>query len=71
MLEGMGDRIQREIYTLAPSSMKVRVLANPETKYFVWIGRSIISSLSTFQVIWISRPEFEEARPQIGHRKCF
>jgi actin-related protein len=71
MFDGMGDRMQREIYALAPSSMKVRVLASPERKYSVWIGGSIISSLSTFQAMWISRPEFEEAGPQIVHRKCF
>merc|ERR1712217_973799 len=33
----------------APSTMKIKVVAPPERKYSVWIGGSILSSLSTFQ----------------------
>ena len=30
--------MQKEITTLAPSSMKVKIVAPPERKYSVWIG---------------------------------
>ena len=36
-----------------------------------WIGGSILSSLSTFQQMWISKNEYDEAGPSIVHRKCF
>lgn len=36
--------------------MKVKIVAPPERKYSVWIGGSILSSLSTFQQMWISKP---------------
>ena len=36
-----------------------------------WIGGSILSSLSTFQQMWISKQEYDEAGPSIVHRKCF
>jgi actin-related protein len=31
--------------------MKVKVVALPERKYSVWIGGSILASLSTFQQV--------------------
>lgn len=55
MYPGMADRMQKEITSLAPSSMKVKIVAPPERKYSVWIGGSILASLSTFQQMWISK----------------
>jgi actin-related protein len=63
--------MQKEITALAPSAMKVRIVAPPERKYAVWIGGSILSSLSTFQTMWISKEEYDEEGPSIVHRKCF
>lgn len=31
----------------------------------------ILASLSTFQQMWISKSEYDEAGPSIVHRKCF
>lgn len=55
MFPGIADRMSREITALAPSSMKIKVVAPPERKYSVWIGGSILSSLSTFQQMWIAK----------------
>merc|ERR1711939_569957 len=71
MFTGLQDRVQKEIAALAPSSMKVKVIAPPERKYSVWIGGSILASLTTFQQMWISKAEYDEAGPSIVHRKCF
>jgi actin beta/gamma 1 len=71
MYAGISDRMQKEITALAPSSMKVKIVAPPERKYSVWIGGSILASLSTFQQMWISKQEYDEAGPSIVHRKCF
>ena len=38
MFPGMADRMSKEITLLAPSSMKIKVVAPPERKYSVWIG---------------------------------
>lgn len=56
---------------MAPSSMRVKVVAPPERKYSVWIGGSILASLATFQQMWISKQEYDESGPSIVHRKCF
>ncbi len=92
MFPGIGDRMQKELVALAPSTMKVRsvvavlwlcvldltlratqikIIAPPERKYSVWIGGSILASLSTFQQMWISKEEYDESGPSIVHRKCF
>lgn len=63
--------MQREITTLVPPSMTLKVVAPPERKYSVWIGGSILASLSTFQEMWISKQEYNESGPKIVHRKCF
>lgn len=105
MFPGIGERMTKELTALAPSTMKIKVIAPPERKYSVWIGgcaerqsrvaggeigdrslvvfllvrgsclaqwrRSILSSLSTFQQMWISKQEYDESGPTIVHRKCF
>ena len=71
MYPGLSDRMQKEITALAPSSKKVKIIAPPERKYSVWIGGSILASLSTFQQMWISKQEYDESGPSIVHRKCF
>jgi len=71
MFSQIAERITKEIVALAPSTMKIKVVAPPERKYSVWIGGSILASLSTFQQMWISKGEYDESGPSIVHRKCF
>ncbi|PHT50491.1 actin [Capsicum baccatum] len=71
MFAGITDRMSKEITALAPNRMKIKVVAPPERKYSVWIGGSILASLSTFQQMWITKGEYDESGPAIVHRKCF
>jgi len=71
MYPGIDDRMQKELTSLAPPTMKIKIIAPPERKYSVWIGGSILASLSTFQAMWISKQEYDESGPSIVHRKCF
>lgn len=71
MFPGLADRMKVELDSLVPSSMKVRIFAPPERKYSVWIGGSILSSLSSFGQMWITKQEYNECGPSIVHRKCF
>jgi actin beta/gamma 1 len=70
MYKGIPERVQKEIKALAPDSIQTKIIAPPERKYSVWIGGSILSSLSTFEEMWISHAEFDESGPSIVHRKC-
>jgi len=71
MYPGIADRMNKEITAMAPPTMKVKIVAPPERKYSVWIGGSILASLSTFQQMWITKQEYDESGPGIVHRKCF
>jgi len=71
MFPGLNERLGAEITAMAPASIKVKVIAPAERKYSVWIGGSILSSLSTFNEMWITRDEYDESGPGIVHRKCF
>ena len=71
MFPGVADRMQKEILALAPPTMKIKIIAPPERKYSIWIGGSILASLSTFQQMWISKQEYDASGPSIVHRKCF
>ena len=71
MYPGINTRLEKEMIQLAPPTMKIKVIAPPERKYSVWIGGSILASLSTFQNMWITKEEYDESGPAIVHRKCF
>ncbi|KAM7166749.1 LOW QUALITY PROTEIN: beta-actin-like protein 2 [Macrochelys suwanniensis] len=71
MYPGIADRMQKEIASLAPSTMKIKIIDPSERKYAIWIGGSILASLSTVQQMWISKLEYDKSRPSIVHCKCF
>jgi actin-related protein len=71
MFAGMAERLTRELTALVPER-RIRVLAGETPRnHSVWVGGSVLASLSTFQKMWCSRLEYEEAGPSIVHRKCF
>lgn len=52
-------------------SRLARVVATPERKYAAWIGGSILTSLSSFESMWMTKTDFEENGPAGVHLKCF
>ena len=70
MFPGIANRLQKEITALAPPNLKIKIISPPEREYSVWIGGSILASLSTFQHLLISKQEYDESGPAIVHRKC-
>lgn len=71
LYDGMSGRLKSDIGHLAPQNMSVNVIAPSERKYSVWIGGSILASLSTFEDMWIGKREYVECGKSIVHRKCF
>ncbi|XP_059634697.1 uncharacterized protein LOC132277023 [Cornus florida] len=71
VISGLADRLLKELSSMVPPGVKVRVVAPPERKYSVWIGGSILASLSTFEQMWISKEEYMESGYSIVHMKCF
>jgi len=74
MYPGLDARLQREIEARVPhaaaSGARIGVVAPPERKFSVWIGGSILASLSTFQNQWVTKAEYDENGPGIVHIKC-
>ena len=71
MFTGCAERIEKDMVSFAPGTMQCKIVATPERKYSVWIGGSILASLSSFQEMWITRAEYDEIGSSIVHRKCF
>jgi len=70
MFNGIAARMEKEVKALAPSGNVIKMVAPPERKYSVWIGGSILASLSTFEEMWVTKDEYDESGPSIVHRKC-
>jgi len=70
MFPRIEERLEAEMKALAPAGNDIKIIAPPERKYSVWIGGSILASLSTFEEMWVTKEEYDEAGPTIVHRKC-
>ncbi|XP_051012981.1 actin-related protein T3 [Acomys russatus] len=68
---GLDKRLIKDVAKMAPANTPVQVIAPPERKTSVWMGGSILASLSAFQDMWITAAEFEEVGPNIVHQRCF
>ncbi|KAH8836084.1 actin actin-like protein, partial [Flagelloscypha sp. PMI_526] len=71
MYPGITDRLQKDLTRLAPSGMKINIVAPPNGTHTVWKGGSVLASLSTFQQMWITKEEYDETGPGIVHRSKF
>eukprot|EP01084_Bolivina_argentea_P310372 537063_1 len=65
MFPGFTDRLSHEIKQLAYHNVKVKGVAPPDRKYSVWIGGSILSAMSYFQNLWITKDQYDERGPGI------
>jgi len=68
MFPGLKERLHKELTELVPENVEIRIVAPPERRYSVWIGGSILSSLKTFQRLWISKKEYNESGATIIKR---
>jgi hypothetical protein len=72
VIEGLAQRLSNELSSLAPSSIKVKVVNNAvsvEKQHAAWIGGSVLSICGSFQQLWISRQEYDEHGPKVYLRK--
>jgi len=66
MFSGIAERLNKEVVALAPSTVKIKVVAPAERKYSVWIGGSILSSLSTFQLCGSQRLNMKKVDQELS-----
>lgn len=71
LFQGFQNRLASEVQRFTPEQVRAKVLAPNERMFSVWIGGSILGSLTTFRQMWISADEYHESGPSIVHCKCF
>ena len=63
LFANMEQRLSLEVPRIVPSAYKCRIIASRnsvERSCAAWIGGSILTSLGSFQQLWLSRTEYEE-----------
>lgn len=70
LIKDFDKRLEYELNNITPSKVPVKIIAPKERKYSVWIGGSILASLSSFESAWIHGSEYRESGATIIHRRC-
>ncbi|GFR43200.1 hypothetical protein Agub_g4238 [Astrephomene gubernaculifera] len=73
LIAGFKERLEKEVSDLSPPAAKVKMVAaanNMERRFSTWIGGSILSSLGSFQQLWMSKKEYAEHGAPLINRKC-
>ncbi|KAM8812741.1 actin, plasmodial isoform-like [Rhynchonycteris naso] len=69
--KGLMSRMQRELFALVSPDIYVKVFTCPYASYSAWVGGSILSSLSTFRDMWVTRSDYKDVGPSIVSRWSF
>nr|BBC28470.1 actin-related protein, putative SWR-C component [Yamagishiella unicocca] len=73
LTHGLKERLEKEVSDLSPPAAKVKMVAASnqiERRFSTWIGGSILSSLGSFQQLWMSKKEYAEHGAPMINRKC-
>jgi actin len=71
LYHGIEERLRWELVGRTPLGIPVKVDAPAERAVSALVGGSILTSLSTFSAMWITKAEYDESGPSLVHRKCF
>lgn len=69
LFKGFTERLTLELNELMTGSTRATVSAPVERKFSVWIGGSVLSTLSSFQSSWVTQAEYAESGVSVLHRK--
>ena len=71
MFKGLPEKFDKEIKALAPSSYEkiIKIKAEPERKFYPWIGGAIVSALSTSETLFVKNENYEEEGITIIEKK--
>lgn len=69
LFRGFSERLKKELQVLFPSTLEILIHAPVTRKHSAWIGGAVLSSLSTFQQMWISKEEYDEGGPDYSMRR--
>ena len=69
LLEGFKSRLEYELKLINGDETNINILSKQERGYAAWIGGSIVSSLSSFKDMWITKHEYNDEGTRILFRK--
>lgn len=69
LFPGLEERVHNEIQTLAPGTVKVKIIAPNDRHFAAWIGGSILTGLESFREMWITSVDYKEFGSAIVHQK--
>ncbi|XP_038648463.1 actin-3-like [Scyliorhinus canicula] len=68
---GLEERLLKEIKFQVPSGLPIKVIAPSNRNNSVWIGASILTSLTAFKDMWVTSNDYRDYGPSIVNRRCF
>ncbi|XP_078260606.1 actin-5-like isoform X1 [Rhinoraja longicauda] len=71
LFPGLEERLLKEIKSQVPSGLQVTICAPKNRNYSVWIGASILTSLTAFKDMWVTSNDYKEYGPTIINKRCF
>ena len=68
---GFDARLMKEMISVTPGTVRNKIISgtNIERSNASWIGGSILSSLGSFQQLWLSKEEYEEYGVVLGAQR--
>jgi actin-related protein len=70
LFPGIDARIRKEIISLAPPTMEVKIIAPSGRKYSAWSGGSLLAASDDFEERWVTKEEYAKNGYSIVHSKC-
>ncbi|XP_041478471.1 actin-like isoform X2 [Lytechinus variegatus] len=71
MHRGFGERVKRELVNRGVPRETLKVICPPERRKSVWIGGSILASLSNYRGMWITKKDYQEYGPTVVYNNSF
>ena len=69
LIPGLEERLGNEQQALLPEECNVSISANEERRYLSWQGGSLLSTLESFESMWITKEEYQEHGSSILQKK--
>jgi actin, other eukaryote len=69
LFKGLANRLSNDLLASAPPTAKVRIHNTQERQFLSWTGGSILTSIPSFQSVWMTQGEYQEFGPSVVYRK--
>ncbi|XP_067422828.1 actin, cytoplasmic-like [Emydura macquarii macquarii] len=71
LFRSLHERLLKELQSQNPNALPVKIIAPRDRMYSVWIGASVLTSLTSFRDMWVTREDYKKTGPTVLQRKCF